>query len=79
MTVLYHFSLEQCFGPFGMLPFEKFSEKGLFRHLSHHVFRSPEVQKNMSYESHLFFKMFKVESKFRKCKKKLGRYFSFLR
>ena len=31
------------------------SETGLFRHLSNHVFRSPYVQKDISYGDHLFF------------------------
>ena len=31
------------------------SEKGLFRHLSKHVFRSSQARKYISYEGHLLF------------------------
>ena len=34
------FRLQQCFGPFTMLLVEGSTEKGLFRHLCNHVFRS---------------------------------------
>ena len=47
-------SFEQCFGPFTMLLVEASSETGLFRHFSNYVFRSPLVQKYISYEGHLF-------------------------
>ena len=59
-----------------MLLVKDYSETGLFRHLSNHVFRSLQVQKYISYEGHLFFlKIFKIESKFRKSKKKLKKIF----
>ena len=57
---------QQCFGPFTMLLVEGSSETGLFRQLSRYVFRTAEVQKDISYEGHLFLKMFNIESKFRK-------------
>ena len=41
MVKVLSFSFEQCFGPFNMLLVEGLSERGLFRHLSNHVFRSP--------------------------------------
>ena len=46
---------QQCFDQFTMLLIESFSETGLFRHLSNHVFRSPQVQKYISYEGYLLF------------------------
>ena len=33
--------LNQCFGSFAMLPVDGFSQTGLYRHLSKHVFRGP--------------------------------------
>ena len=54
-----------------MLLFEGSSETGLFRHLSNYVFWSPFDQKYISCEDHLFLKkILKIESKFRKVKKK---------
>ena len=49
---------------------EESSEMGVFRHLFNEVFRNPQVQLYISYEGHLFFEMFRIESKFRKLKKK---------
>ena len=68
---LFFFSFEQCLCLFTMLLVEEFSQTGLFRHLSNHVFHSPYGQKYISYEGHLFLKMFKIDSNFRKCKKKI--------
>ena len=48
-------SFEQCFGYFTMLFAEGSFEMGLFSHLSNHVFGSPQTQKYMSYEGHIFF------------------------
>ena len=71
------FIFEQCVGLFTMLLVEGFSERGLFRYLSKHVFWSPSVQRCISDEGHLLLKMFKIESKFRKCKKKSKKVFGF--
>ena len=68
---------QQCFDPFNMLLFEGPSETGLFRQLSSHVFRTAEVQKYISDVGHLFLKMFKIEFKFRKRKKKFKKCFCF--
>ena len=38
-----------------MLLVEVSSETGFFIHLSNHIFRSPSVQKYISYEGHIFF------------------------
>ena len=42
------FRFRECFGTFTMLLIEGSSKRGLFRHLSNHVFRSPEVRKIFS-------------------------------
>ena len=47
--------LQQCLGPSTMLLVEGFSETGLFRDLSNHVFGRTQFQKDIDYESHLFF------------------------
>ena len=73
------FSLEQCFGPFTMVLVEGSSEMGLFRHLSNQVFQSLPDQKYISDEFHPFFKMFKIESKLAKGKKKFRKCFWFPR
>ena len=67
----------KCFFPFTMLLVEGSSETGLFRHLSNHVFWSPSVKKYIHYEGQFFLKVFKIESKFRKRKKKFRIYFWF--
>ena len=46
---------QQCLGSFTNSPFEGSSEKGLFRHLSKHVLRSPQFLKYITYEGHIFF------------------------
>ena len=63
------FSFEQCFGPFTMLLVEGSFETRLFRHLSNHVSRSPEVQKYIGYEDHLLFIMFKLNLNLENAKK----------
>ena len=69
---------QQCLGPFTLLLFEGSSETRLFRQLSNHVFCSSKFSKYISYEGHLFFKMFKFSSRFLKCRKKCGKFFCFL-
>ena len=63
--------LNQCFGPFTMLPVEGSSRAGLFRHLSNHVFRGLYFRKYISYEGHLNLRNFKVWCRFWKCTKNL--------
>ena len=60
------FRFQQCLGSFTILHFEESSEMGLFRHLSNHGFGSPQLAKYISYEGHLFLKMFKVLWTFQK-------------
>ena len=55
MLKVLSFRFQQCFRPFTVLFVEGSSELRLFRHLSNNVFRSPYVQKYMSYEGHSFF------------------------
>ena len=56
------------------------SEMGAFRDLFSDVFRSPSIQKYISYEGNAFLKIFKIESKFSNGKKKkITEYFWFLR
>ena len=47
--------VEKVILPITVKPVEAFPETGLFRHLSNHVSRSPEIQKYISYEGHHFF------------------------
>ena len=60
------FSFGPCFGAFNMLLIERSSKKGIFKHLSNHVFLGLSVQKYISFEDQLFLK-------------KIRKYFSFLR
>ena len=48
------------FGPPYMLLVEGSYEKRLFRELIYNVFRSPWFRKYISYEGHLFLKMFTI-------------------
>ena len=64
------FSFEQCFDTSTMLLVEGSSETALFRQISSHVFRSPQVQKCISYEGHLILETFKIKFTFQKSKKK---------
>ena len=54
MLTVVPFRLQQCFGPFTMLPLKGSIETVLFRHISDHVFRSPYFRKYISYEGHVF-------------------------
>ena len=58
MVKLLPFRFQQCFGPFAMLLAKGFPETGFFRHLSNHVFRSPEVEKYITSEGHLLLENF---------------------
>ena len=69
MLKVLSFGFDMFFSPFTMLLVKGLFETGLFRHLSNYVYWSRKVQKYISYKGHLFLKMFKLESKFRKLKK----------
>ena len=62
--------LNQFFGPLTMSPVERSSQTVVFRHLSKHVFRGRYFRKYISYEGHLFLKMFD-KMQIRKTQKKL--------
>ena len=68
---------QQCFGPFIMYLVEESSESGLFRHLSNHAFWSCKFKNISAMRVIFFWKIFKIESKFRKCKKILESKFLF--
>ena len=62
-----------------MLTLEGFSETGLLRHLSNHVFRSPYIRKYISHERHLFLKIVqKFDVDFRNVEEISEKIFSFL-
>ena len=72
------FSFEQCFGTFTMLLVELSSEAGFLDIDLTTSFRVSEF-KNIKARRIIFsLKIFKIESKFRKCKKKFRKYFLFL-
>ena len=74
------FSFEQSVGPITMLLWERSSKSWFFRHLSNHVFLSPEIQKYSSYEGHIFFwKGFKLNLTLENAKKKIRKYYWFQR
>ena len=75
MVKIQSLRLNQWFGPFTISPIEGSSEARLFRHLSNQVFRSLQFRKCISYEDHLFLRMFKISCTFKKCRKKLGKSF----
>ena len=64
------FSFEMYFASFTILLVEGSSETVLFTRVSNHIFRSREVRKYINFKGHLFLKIFKIEFKFRKYKKK---------
>ena len=47
--------MRQWLGLFTMVLVEDSSEKGLFRHLSNHLFRSRQFRKYIGYDGHFFF------------------------
>ena len=78
MVKVLSFRFQQCFAQITMLLVEGSSETELFRLLSNHVFRCPQVKKYISYDGHRFcFKMLKIESKFIKWEKNSENIFRF--
>ena len=71
------FRFQQCFDPFAIFSVEQSFETRLFKHLSNNVFRSWYFHKYISYEGHLFWQMFKIWSRFGKCKKNWEKFFCF--
>ena len=71
MVKMLSFRFQQCLSQFSMLLVELSSRTGLLTHLSKHVFWSPKIKIHEHGGSSFFIlKMFRIESKFRKCKKK---------
>ena len=66
MVKVLPFRLQQCFCPFTMLLGEVSSETRLFRHLSNHVFGFFKFKNTSTKRVIFFFKLFTMESKFRK-------------
>ena len=58
-----------------MLTVHKCSDTGLFRHLSNPASCSLEFQKQITFEAHLFFKVFKILWRFWKLRKKMEKVF----
>ena len=75
MIKMLSFRFQQCVGSFTMLLIEGSSEMGLFRHLSNQVLPSPYFRIYISYEGHLFFKIYKILNRFQKCSKKFTKSF----
>ena len=68
---------EQFLTPFTMLLVEMTSEKRLFRHLSNHVLGVRNFGNTKSMTVIFFFNMFKIYSRFQKCKKQFRKSFFF--
>ena len=71
---------QECLGAFIMLLSEGSLETGLFRHWRNHVFRSLQIRKYLSYESHFFFffgKSWKFQLDFENAAKKSEKVFCF--
>ena len=62
---------QQCLVPLSMLLVEGSSERGLFRDLFNHVFRSPELRKYISYEGHLFLENVQILREISKMQKQI--------
>ena len=75
MVKVLSFIFQQCFCVFTMLLVEGSSETGLFRDLSNQVFRSRKFKNTSALKVIFFLDMFKIKSKFRKCKKKIQKMF----
>ena len=60
-----------------MLILKACSETTLFTECSDEVFHSLELRRYISYDHHLFLKMFKILCRFQKLKKKLRKFFQF--
>ena len=69
--------LKQYFAPFTTLPLKWSSEMVLIRYLSNDVLRSLAFRKYISYEEHLFLRMFKIWCRFDKWTKKCRKSFLF--
>ena len=66
---------KQCFGHFNMLAVHKFSDRGLFRHLSNPAFCSLKFQKHITSEDHILFKTIPIFKKISEMQKKIEKIF----
>ena len=79
MVKVVSFRFQPCLIRFTMLLVEGSSEMQLFRYLTNNIFRNPQFQNYISYEGHLFLKVFKILSPFyRNAAKNWEKGFSFL-
>ena len=79
MIKVLSFIFQQWLGLFTMFLVETFSETGLFRLLSNHMFWSPYFRKYISYQSHLlFWKCLKFNIDFKKGGKNCEKIICFL-
>ena len=69
------FRLKDSFGPFNMLTVYKCSDTGLLRHLSNTAFSRPYLQKQITSEAHIFFRVLQLLCRFWKCRTKFTKYF----
>ena len=70
-------SFQQCLGSFTMLLLEEFSEMGLFRHLSNHVFGVRNVENTKSMRVTFFSKCSKFNLDFKNAEKNSEKVFCF--
>ena len=64
---------QHCLNPFTMLPVKGSFETGLIGHISSHVFRSAQFQKEISYEAYLFFENVLNFMQISKMQEKIGK------
>ena len=64
---------QQCLNPFSMLPVKGSFERGLFGHISKHVFRSANFRKKINYQGHLFFENVQDLIQIYKMQEKVGK------
>ena len=69
--------LNQCFGPFTMLPVEGSSRTGVFRDSSNHIFRGRQFRKYISYLVVCFWKCSKFNADWKNAEKKSEKMFCF--
>ena len=79
MVKVLSFSFGQCFCPFPTLLVEGSSEARLLRDLYNHVFQVCKFKNTSAMTVIFFMKMFKIECKFTKCKKKKKNWEKFFR
>ena len=79
MTKMLWGRFEQCLGTFTMLLVEGSSERGLFRHLSNHVFGVRHFRNAKSMRIIFWWEIFKISCRLQQCTKKFTKSFLFPR